>query len=211
MPPLTVNQDLEIGRLQFIKANSVLKSVLINTPYQPKTNPVFIINVLRAISLQCDNVPNGTTYGVIVLLACFSRFSYLVPQTQTALNITRNLIMGDIIFASPGAHILVKWHKVMQSALSLKVVQIPQLLDQYPCPVAALKVMLKQTEIWTSRSSLCNKQESQALGTNFSRQRSMLASILATMHLNVKNLGFHTFRCSGTSFSFYQNMQLQNI
>ena len=84
------------------------------------------------------------TWLFIVGLFRLFRLSNLVPQSQTAFDITRHLTVGDVILDPPGDHVLLRWHKAMQSAQALKVVQIPQLQDHYVCPVQAMNTMLSR-------------------------------------------------------------------
>ena len=53
------------------------------------------------------------------------------------------LLKRDVIFGHPGAHIILKWAKSMQSSSKHQVIQIP-LLPQSPlCPVTVLKHLLQ--------------------------------------------------------------------
>ena len=206
--------EFESSFLYNKKLDLFIKSVAMNAPYRPKLKPVFTIADLRNISIKCDEIPNGLVYRAIFLLAYFAffRLSNLVPQSQFAFDITRHLTVGDVIFGPPGAHILVKWHKAMQSSQDLKVVQIPQLQDSYLCPVRALQLLYDRHNpqhldpFFVVFTKLGHKVPIAAY-----RVRATLATILADLGLHDRNLGFHAYRRSGASFVFNQDVKLQNI
>ena len=53
----------------------------------------------------------------------FFRISNLVPHTLTSFNPLEQLCRADIFFAHPGAHVLVKWSKTMQSQNTVKILK----------------------------------------------------------------------------------------
>ena len=55
----------------------------------------------------------------------------------------KQLARADVIFAPPGAHLIIKWSKTLQFRERVKVLKIPSLGSSQLCPVAAVKQMLK--------------------------------------------------------------------
>ena len=81
----------------------------------------------------------GIVYKVAYLLAFFSflRISNLVPHSGREFSVFKHLTKADVIFAPPGAHIIVKWSKTMQFQTKCKVIKIPFLIGSPLCPVTA--------------------------------------------------------------------------
>ena len=66
----------------------------------------------------------------------------MAPNSAQAFDVTRRILRADVIFGSPGAHLILKWAKAMQSASSHHVVQIPRLPGSAICPVFAVKALM---------------------------------------------------------------------
>ena len=66
----------------------------------------------------------------------------IVPISAKSFDVTRNLLRSDVIFGTPGAHIIIKWSKAMQSSTAHQVVQVPLNHPSLLCPVHALKSLL---------------------------------------------------------------------
>ena len=63
----------------------------------------------------------------------------LVPPSKAAFSTARYLTHGDVIWGSPGAHVIIKYAKNMQVSGHSTVVQLPALSDPMICPVKALQ------------------------------------------------------------------------
>ena len=74
----------------------------------------------------------------------FFRISNVAPNVARAYDHTRHLANGDVIFGSPGAHLRLKWAKVMQNRNKYQVVQIPELGNIKLCPVTTVSVTQAQ-------------------------------------------------------------------
>ena len=72
----------------------------------------------------------------------FLRLSNMPPSFASSFDSSHHLMRGDVIFGTPGAHIIVKWAKAMQCSSKHRVVQIPSLPNCPLCPVSALKAIL---------------------------------------------------------------------
>ena len=53
------------------------------------------------------------------------------------------LARADVIFAPPGAHLIIKWSKTLQFREKVKVLKIPSLDSSKLCPVSAIKNIMK--------------------------------------------------------------------
>ena len=59
----------------------------------------------------------GQIYKAFYLVAffLFLRLSDLVPHSVKTFSPLQQLVQGDLIFVSPGLHIIIKWSKTMQT------------------------------------------------------------------------------------------------
>ena len=122
----------------------------------------------------------------------------------------KHLTKGDIFFHPTGAKVLLKWSKTLQLNNQAKVISL-LMLNSVLCPVAAIKKLLiiqpgnKDSPLLQFR---VNNRFQPLIDT---RVRKHLRNILKLLHVDDKNLTFHTFRRSGASFAFNHNVSVQNI
>ena len=91
------------------------------------------------------------------------------------------------------------WNKTLHDSKSHHIVQLPQVKNLYLCPVRNLKADLKATN---------TSPFSQTLD---SRVRDDLKFILTSFGINYRTHGFNSFRRSGATLAFKNNIHLQNI
>ena len=123
------------------------KALKLQAPFRVTLKSIIDIPLLNEIITSCNSMYMGQIYKACFLTSFFSflRISNLVPHTLTTFNPLEQLARGDIFFAPPGAHILVKWTKTLQSKNTVKILKIPSLGRSPLCPVTALKVILAIT------------------------------------------------------------------
>ena len=91
------------------------------------------------------------TWGLFIkqLYCChssvFFRISNLFPHSNATFQPLKQLARGDIFFAAPGAHVLLKWSKTLQMNNSVRLLKIPQLGSSVIGPVNVLKNLLSLT------------------------------------------------------------------
>ena len=80
------------------------------TLHRQFTGKIIDIKLLTVIVSLCDIMWMGQIFKPLYLVAFFSfiRVSNLVPHKITAFSPLEQLTRGDIFFASPGLHILIK-------------------------------------------------------------------------------------------------------
>ena len=112
--------DLDIRCIVHRKIHLFVKSVSMNSKYFPRFKANFTNETLVRLANACDKVKYGIVYKAAFLLAYFAflRLSNIAPPTVNAFDVTRHLLRSDVIFGSPGARIVLKWAKAMQSAVS---------------------------------------------------------------------------------------------
>ena len=72
----------------------------------------------------------------------FFRSSTLVPSNLYSFDKTRFPIQNDLIWAKPGAHIIITCTKSMQASGKIQVVQLPSLTNLEICPIKALRWLM---------------------------------------------------------------------
>ena len=164
------------------------------------------------ISKACDSLQDPTLFRAIFLVAfyAFLRLSNLAPHSSRLFSHSRHFIRQDIIFAPPGAHILIKWTKTLQDNNSSHVVQIPAVDNFYLCPVRALRTLLESRLLPPTAPLFANNFPPYAhvIATHIQHA---LKSVLLFLSISPAGHGLHTFRHSGATFAFDHNIPLQNI
>ena len=205
--------DIDSAPLAHRKVHLFIKSVSMNSVYVPKFKANITISLLCKIVSKCDSMTYGCVYKAVFLLAYFAflHLSNLVPISAKSFDVTRNLLRSDVIFGSPGAHVIIKWSKAMQSSSSHQVVQIPTLHPSPLCPVAALKALLRFVPVSSSSPLFLLPLPSGLSILTSSMVSSTLSRIVLSLGLNPSNYGFHAFRRSAVSWAADHNVSLQNL
>ena len=122
-----------------------VKSLKINRPLAIKSNPVFSVDMLTHILLQCQEFEFSHIFAALYLLAFYSflRLSNIVPHSFMGYDPSRHLARGDVIFGDTSAVVILKWSKTNQLRDKINYVTIPKIPQTFLCPILALKNMLK--------------------------------------------------------------------
>ena len=117
-----------------------VRSITINSHFSPVPKGIFDVKTLAQITQACDLLDDPPLYKSAFLLAFFGflRMSNIAPHSKQKFDSQKHF-RQDIMFAPPGAHILLKWTKTLQHNKSHHFVQIPLLSNSPMCPVQALK------------------------------------------------------------------------
>ena len=182
-------------------------------PYRTPLRPIITIPILHNIITHTALSHCAFVFKAAYLLAFFSflRISNLVPHAAHQFDHTKHLCPGDIIFAPPGAHIVIKWSKTMQARDKAKVVQIPAISDSPLCPIRALKQLLRLTPGHKNSPLFQILAQGKWVPLTDSILRKNLTSILRLLQLHKSGITFHTFRRSGASLAFQLNVDIQQI
>ena len=182
-------------------------------PWQSLLAKIIDIPMLHKIVHQCDYMYMGAVFKALNLTAFFSfvRISNLVPHSQAAYSPLYQLSRGDIFFAHPGVHILIKWTKTIQTKNTVKIIKLPSLGASPICPVAALKKLLAITPGHSNSPLFQIYSTSPWVPLIDIKVRRNLKSILQKLHLAHSSITFHSFRCSGATLAFNSNLALQDI
>ena len=101
------------------------KQELIHLPFKQNLNWLFL-----------------PTLSYLLSFFSFLRISNLVPHTIHYFDPIKHLARADVLFASPGAKLLITWSKTLQSQNAVRVLTIPHLGYSPICPVQALNNLL---------------------------------------------------------------------
>ena len=93
------------------------KALMRHRPLNPHIKTIIDVQMLQDISMQCDRMYQGAILKAAYLLLFFSflRISNLVPHSISSFDPLKQLAKGDVIFAPPGAHLIIKWSKNLQT------------------------------------------------------------------------------------------------
>ena len=187
----------------------MLKAVEYTCTAPPLHNGVFDIHMLSCIVKLCENSLCSLTYKALYLLAFFGffRLSNLVPIAKSSFDLRKHLCRGDIIFQPHQAIVIVKWTKTLQTLRKGTFIVIPALSDHPLCPVKALHSMMAATPAHKNAPLFIT---SQGVITQ-SQVRAHLSKILTCLNLDQRSYSFHTFRRSGATLAYNNNVSIQAI
>ena len=190
------------------------KSMRMTRQFTVKIKKIIDVDMLKNIVSTCDTMWMGQIFKAVYLVAFFSfmRISNLVPHKISAFSPLEQLTRGDVFFASPGLHVLVKWTKTMQTRDSVKILKLPALSHSPLCPVMAVKNLLlltpghQDTPLFQIKNT-----KAQWVPLTDTQVRRHFNQVLNRLGLQDSGMSLHTFRRSGASLAFNANVSLQNI
>ena len=189
-----------------------IRSITINSPFNPTPRGVFDLQTLYNIFISCDILNDPTLFRAIFLTAFFGflRMSNIAPHSSSKFDHNRHFLRRDLIFASPGAHLLLKWTKTLQDHKAHHCIQLPNIQNHFLCPVRALRALLNSRPLPPSAPLFANNfpPHSQVIDTHI---RDALKKVLVHRNISLRGHGFHTFRHSGATLAFDNNVPLQDI
>ena len=144
-------------------------------------------HTLYRISVFCDILSDPMLYRAIFMTAFFrmSNIALTVPENLTIITI----FYDNIIFAPPGAHLLIKWTKTLQHHKAHHWIQLPTIQHNLLCPVRALRSLLQSRPQPQSAPLFANifKPHSQVIDTHV---RDALKRILVHNNIPLRGYGF---------------------
>ena len=194
------------------KIGMYLKSLQKSSPLSVKLHQVIDVKILRHIVNKCDLTYMGPIFKVAYILGFFGflRLSNLVPHTTSLFNHTKHLAQGDIIFTKSHVIVLLKWTKTMQLNNQIKLLKLPYLHNEL-CPARALKTCLALVPGGSNAPLLQFKLFQNWIPLTDSRVRRHLRNILSLLGYHPSFITFHSFRRSGATLAFNNNVPLQDI
>ena len=127
------------------------------------------------------------------------------------LNLTPTIISpGETLYLAPRGPSGYQMDQILQHHRSHHIVQLPTIQNHFVCPVTALKPLLASRILPPSAPLFANNFSSyrQVIDTHV---RDALKKVLSQINIPLRPHGFHTFRRSGATLAFDNNITLQNI
>ena len=190
--------------------SNYIRSISINSAFRPTPRGIFDLTTLYHISISCDILDDPILYRAIFLTSFygFLRMSNITPHSTKQFSKHRHFLRQDLIFAHPGAHLIIKWTKTLQDHKARHIIQLP--LSKILCPVRALTKMVKSRPLSPDSPLFANNFPS-FLQVIDSHIRDSLKKVLVHRNIPLQGHSFHTFRRSGATLTFDNNVSLQNI
>ena len=205
--------NLDSSVLENRRLKLAIRSVSHNAPLSFRIKGIFTVNKLRQLVMAIEGIPNESIYKAVMLLGFFGfyRLSSLVPPSRASYSTSRYPTHGDIIWGAPGAHLVTKCTKSMQTSGHSQVVQLPVLKDRLICPVTALKAIVsnRQSHRDLPLFTITNQGSTQVLTA--SKVRLVLRKAVLKIGLRPNEFGYHSFRRSGACWAFDHNIDLNHI
>ena len=195
------------------KVHLFLKSVQVNASIKVRIKGVFTVKMLEQLIKKSRKFQNGQTFAALFLTAFFGffRLSTLVPNNLHAFDKTRFPIKNDLIWAKPGAHIIITCSKTMQASDKVQIVQLPSLGNLEICPIKALKWVMAHIPQGSQQPlfQIYTRKGWQILTAP--KVRSFLKLVVIALGWNPTTYTFHPFRRSGASLAFDNEIDLAKI
>ena len=190
-----------------------IRSLKIHRPFKVSLKPIISLNMLKDICATCDTMFLGHIFKAVYLTAFFSflRIFNLVCHSLSSFSHIKQLARADVIFSHPGASLLISWSKTMQTNDKIRLIKIPFLQGSPLCPVTALQVILRSVPGSNNSPLFQIKSKGAWVPLTESRVRKHFSLVLNKLGLQESNFTFHSFRRSGATLAFNQNVSLQNI
>ena len=167
-----------------------LRGLSINSPFRPTPRGIFDIRTMYAISKAGG-------------LLCIFQVLQHCPT------LCSSVLQGQA-FSQTGPHVPSPWGPPLQDCNSSHIVQLLMVDNLFLCPVRALQTLLQSRPLPPQAPLFAQSfpPYQQVIDT---KVRDALKSILATLNILPSGHDFHTFRRSGATFAFDNNIPLQNI
>ena len=138
--------------------------------------------------------------------------SNLVPHSIKSFSAMEQMSRGDVFFATPGIHFLIKWSKTLQTRDTIRLLKILSLGASPLCPVKAIQNWLLITPGNENSPLFQIKNEvAQWVPLTDTKVRRNFNQILIRLGLQHSGITLHTFRRSGATLAFNSNVSIQNI
>ena len=195
---------LDVTMFEDTRVAYYIKSIRLKQPFKASLPAIIDFKLLRQIVIECEKFAYPTLFKSVYLTAFYSflRLSNLVPHSIGTFSALEQLAKGDVFFAPPGLHILVKWSKTLQSRNKVVILKLPSISDTVICPVFHIKQLLKSVPGGQDAPLFQVLCYGRWVPLTDTRVRKHLKDVLMSLNLHNRGIIFHTFRKSGASLAF---------
>ena len=205
--------NLPLSPFQDPRIKYYLKAIALYKPFKVKLKKIVDLHTLQLITRSCDFTYMGQIYKALYLVAFFSflQISNLLPHSIEAFSPIHQLSQGDVIFAPPGVHIIIKWTKTLQTRDKVKILKLPSLGSNPLCPVLALKNALSLVPKGKNLPVFQVKTNLKWVALTDTKARRHFSKLLQKIGLRDSAITLHSLSRSGATFAFNANVPLQKI
>ena len=189
----------------------LLRSFRINNTVPPIHKGIFDIPTLQKIITLCSISMDPKLFKAIFSTAFFGflRISNIAPHSKANFSPSMHLLRQDVVFHPPGCHLRIKWSKTNQTRRNVHWLQLPYLNSHTDiCPVRAIYALLKSRPLAKNAPLFADPTGTPILDTII---RDTLRKILQCIGIPTQGHSFHTFRRSGATWAFDNNVPLEHI
>ena len=195
--PVTVFDHLEVKLM--------LKAVHVTIRNPPKFKGIFDIPSLIHIINLCDLFPHLLVFKTLYFI--FFRIPNLLAPSRFTFDIKKQLCRGDVLVNGNSLIVLVKWSKTLQASNQGSFIILPKLNNLLLCSFVNFKKMHHSYPVSENQPRFCIDN----LPITQVKAWSQLKKILYLMRWDPSYHNFPTFRRSGATLAFNQNIDLQRI
>jgi hypothetical protein len=172
----------------------------------PKRKLPITPQLLYKLVKLCDHIgPLGPAMKVALTFGYFAmlRQSNLAPPTPAKFDPSRHTCRGDVMAASPGLVLLLRWTKTIQTMDNLPLVPLPH-LHQHPAdPVAAYHQLLASSPTLHEDQPLLTVQEQgvPVIVTSTTLSQT-LKTLLTALDMDPSSYSLHSLRRGGATTAY---------
>ena len=203
----------QILQHEWVRLTMTMTSIALNVPVPLKIKGIFDISHMCQLVSLCDSMCHGLVFKPLFLCAFFGflRLSNIVPVSLGSFDVMTHLCRADFVRSESHGSLIIKWSKTLQKQNEFKVIQLPLLYPSPLCPLSALQTMYSAIPANANSPLFCIPQGLGLIPLTQSKVRKRLRAMVLSLGLDPDLLSFHSFRRSGASFAFNNNIDVDAI
>ena len=134
-----------------------------------------------------------------------------MPVSLGSFDVMTHLCRADFVRSESHGSLIIKWSKTLQKQNEFKVIQFSLLYPSPLCPLSALQTMYAAIPTNANSPLFCIPQGLGLIPLTQSKVRKRLRAMVLSLGLDPDLHSFHSFRRSGASFAFNNNIDVDAI
>lgn len=195
------------------EVSTMLRAAKLIMCHSPNQRLPISPSILIAICDLCDmQGPIGLVAKCAYLTAFFTfiRQSNIVPSSHSLFDHTKHAARGDLFFSPPGAVLLIKWSKTLQTGQHT-LLPIPAINRHRHCPVAAFKQLFRAHPLNPNQPLFPMPDVSPPRSITVSMLRDILNINLKILGINPTQYSLHSFRRGGATTAYQAGADYAHI